>query len=80
MPQKKTPVTAPNRRLQPLDEMLSKRSLTSRNQASDAALTAKLQRSSRTRLARECAKLDPHEEKGFAEEGLGVTLPHWPEY
>jgi hypothetical protein len=31
----------------------------------------KLGRLARTRLARECAKLDPQEEKALAEEGLG---------
>lgn len=34
-------------------------------------LTNKQRQLIRTRLARECAKLDPKEEKALAEEGLG---------
>jgi hypothetical protein len=34
----------------------------------------------RSRLARECAKLDPVEEKAVAEEGMAVELAQWPEY
>jgi hypothetical protein len=32
------------------------------------------------RLARECAKLDPVEEKAMAEEGLSKDGKTWPEY
>jgi hypothetical protein len=31
-----------------------------------------------TRLARECAKLDPVVEKAIAEEGMGEELEQWP--
>jgi hypothetical protein len=34
----------------------------------------------RTRLARECAKLEPKEEKAFAEEGFSASAETWPEY
>lgn len=34
----------------------------------------------RTRLAAECAKLDPAIEKEFAEEGMEKELENWPEY
>ena len=34
-------------------------------------LTNKRRQLTRTRLARECSKLDPKEEKALAEEGLG---------
>ncbi len=33
-----------------------------------------------SRLAAECAKLDPKFEKALAEEGLGQVLEAWPEY
>ena len=39
-----------------------------------------LDRVSRTRLARECAKLDPRAEREFADEGLARDLEEWPEY
>jgi hypothetical protein len=46
------------------------------------AILEKLTRTRRARLARECAKLDPAEEKALAEEGLaGSGLErHAPEY
>jgi hypothetical protein len=44
------------------------------------AVREKLDRLDRSRLARECAKLDPSEEKQLAEEGLTEDLKTWPEY
>jgi hypothetical protein len=38
-----------------------------------------LERAQRARLARECAKLDPIEEKAFAEEGIGKDLTASPQ-
>jgi hypothetical protein len=40
----------------------------------------KLGRLAGRRLARACAKLDPKEEKAFAEEGLAGGAETWPEY
>jgi hypothetical protein len=40
----------------------------------------KLARIKRTRLAKECAKLDPTFEKAIADEGLTEDLRQWPEY
>jgi len=34
----------------------------------------------RTRLARECARLEPTHERALAEEGLLAEVPGWPEY
>ncbi len=43
-------------------------------------MTEKLLRIERSRLAQECAKLDPAFEKALAEEGLSEELKEWPEY
>lgn len=51
-----------------------------RSQAIETALAEKLERLARTRLARECAKLDPQEEKALVQEGLAAVLETWPEY
>jgi len=51
-----------------------------RSQAIETALAEKLARARRTRLARECAKLDPEDEKTLAEEGLAGSSDSWPEY
>ena len=44
------------------------------------ALAEKLARMERTRLAEECAKLAPREERQFADEGLAAAEDTWPEY
>ena len=40
----------------------------------------RLNRLDQTRLAEECAKLDPAEEKALTEEGFEVEADSWPEY
>ncbi len=51
-----------------------------RSQAIETALAEKLERLSRGRLARECARLDRRRERRLAEEGMGQELAAWPEY
>ena len=51
-----------------------------RSQAIEIALAEKLDRLERGRLARECAKLNPKEERALADEGLSVDHESWPEY
>jgi Arc/MetJ-type ribon-helix-helix transcriptional regulator len=63
-----------------VDELVAQQRFRNRSQAVEAALAEKLQRMARTRLAGECAKLDPKEEKALAEEGLAGSLETWPEY
>jgi Arc/MetJ-type ribon-helix-helix transcriptional regulator len=51
-----------------------------RSQAIEAAVTEKLDRMERRRLAVECAKLDPVAEQALADEGLGADAAAWPAY
>ena len=44
------------------------------------AVREKLERLDRSRLARECAKLDRALEQRLADEGLADDLEEWPEY
>ena len=44
------------------------------------AVEEKLERLGRNRLAEECARLDPGQEKAMADEGLSEILSAWPEY
>ena len=53
-----------------LDGLVRRRVFPSRSRAIQAAVEEKIARLERTRLARECAKLDPSLEAAFAEEGL----------
>ena len=45
-----------------------------------SAVVEDLERLGRTRLAEECARLDPREEAALADEGLAGSLETWPEY
>lgn len=80
MPKTKVAVTLDRALLRNLDELIAERRFSNRSQAIEAAVAEKLERLARTRLAREAAKLDPVEEKQFAEEGLATDAAAWPAY
>jgi metal-responsive CopG/Arc/MetJ family transcriptional regulator len=63
-----------------LDKLVQKQVFPNRSQAIEEAVAEKLARLERSRLAQECAKLDPTFEKALAEEGLSEDLAEWPEY
>ncbi len=63
-----------------LDRLVRQQAFPNRSKAIEAAVTEKLDRLDRSRLARECAKLDPAYEQAFADEGLSRELAEWPEY
>ncbi|MGH7829498.1 MAG: ribbon-helix-helix domain-containing protein [Candidatus Binatia bacterium] len=63
-----------------LDKLVQKQVFPNRSQAIEEAVTEKLARLEKSRLAQECAKLDPAFEKALAEEGLSEDLTEWPEY
>ena len=63
-----------------LDRLVKERRFPNRSQAVQEALRDKLERLERSRLARECAKLDPLFEQQLAEEGLAEDVEQWPEY
>ncbi len=63
-----------------LDKLVQKHVFPNRSQAIEEAVAEKLARLERSRLAQECAKLDPAFEKALAEEGLAGDLAEWPEY
>ncbi len=63
-----------------LDKLVTEAGFPSRSQAVEAAIEEKLERLGHTRLARECAKIDPEFEKAMAEEGLNEDLSTWPKY
>jgi metal-responsive CopG/Arc/MetJ family transcriptional regulator len=63
-----------------VDALVKKRMFPSRSRAIQVAVKEKLERLGHTRLAQECANLDPEYEKSLAEEGLTEDLSEWPEY
>lgn len=80
MPKTKVALTVETELITRVDELVAQQRFRNRSQAIEAALAEKLQRLARTRLAVECAKLDPREEKLLAEEGLAGSAETWPEY
>ena len=76
----KVAITIDRATLDRVDGLVAKNVFPNRSRAIHAAVTEKLARLERSRLAAECAKLDPKFEKALAEEGLGGELESWPEY
>lgn len=63
-----------------LDHLVERRVFPNRSRAIQQAIEEKLGRLERTRLARECSKLDPAFEKALADEGVSGEPGEWPEY
>ena len=80
MPTSKVAITIDSGLLKELDKLIAKQVFPNRSRAVQVALEDKLSRLKRTRLAIECAKLDPRTEAAVAEEGIEVELEQWPEY
>ncbi len=66
--------------LEKLDRLVRNKVFPSRSRAIQEAIEEKLSRLKRTRLAEECAKLDPATEQAMAEEALSEELHQWSEY
>jgi Ribbon-helix-helix protein, copG family len=79
MPKTKIAITLDTRLLGRVDALVGVR-FKNRSQAIEAAVSEKLERYGRTRLACECLKLDPTEERRHANVGLAADLGSWPEY
>jgi metal-responsive CopG/Arc/MetJ family transcriptional regulator len=80
MARSKVAVSLDEGTLRRLDELVRRAVFPNRSRAIQSALEEKLERVERSRLARECAKLDPAFEKALAEEGMSEDLSQWPEY
>ncbi len=80
MPRSKIAISLDESTLERLDQLVGKAVFPNRSQAIQEAVEEKLARLDRSRLARECAKLDPVFEKALAEEGLSEDSSEWPEY
>ena len=76
----KIAITLDEKIVRQLDYLVGQRAFKNRSQVIQEAVAEKLERLSRGRLARECAKLDPVAEQGLADEGIAEDLKNWPEY
>ena len=80
VPVAKIAITLDRETLRRLDQLVAQRRVPNRSRVIQIAVEEHLDHLERGRLARECAKLDPTEERALAEEGLGAELETWPEY
>jgi metal-responsive CopG/Arc/MetJ family transcriptional regulator len=80
VPRLKIAITLDEESLSTLDRLVSEHRFPNRSQAIQEAVDEKLARLSQGRLARECAMLDPDDERALADEGMGGDLASWPEY
>ena len=80
MPRRKVAVSLDASILSKVDDLVARAVYPSRSQAIELAVREKLARYERSRLARECAKLDSDFEVAMAEEGLSAESGDWPEY
>ncbi len=75
----KIAITVDEHALAEIDRLVSEGMFPNRSQAIEAAVQDRIAKLHKSRLARECAKLDKREEQALAEEGL-VGDNEWPEY
>ena len=80
MSKEKIAITLDERSVGELDRLVDKRVFQSRSQAIQEAVSEKLLRMKRTRLAEESAKLEPAFERVLSDEGLAEDMQQWPEY
>jgi Arc/MetJ-type ribon-helix-helix transcriptional regulator len=79
MSRAKIAITVDEQALSEVDRLVRSGVFPNRSQAFELAVIERLDRMQRSRLARECAKLDPAEEQAMANE-VYVGEVEWPEY
>lgn len=80
MSKAKIAITLEQDSIKRLDHLVYDHIFPNRSQAIQEAVNDKIERLERSRLAKECLKLDPSFEKAMAEEGLSEDLSEWPKY
>ncbi len=76
----KIAITIDKNLLHRLDFLVKSQRFINRSRAIQEAVAEKLARIERSRLAQECAKLDPKFEQEMAEQGFAAEIDEWPEY
>ena len=76
----KIAITLDDKMLKQIDILVKSKYFPNRSKAIQEAVAEKLVRLEKSRLAKECAKLDPDFEQSLAEEGFSVEREEWPEY
>ena len=76
----KIAITIDENMLKQIDILVKSKYFPNRSKAIQHAVSEKLMRLEKSRLAQECLKLDPVFEQSIAEEGFSTELEEWPEY
>jgi metal-responsive CopG/Arc/MetJ family transcriptional regulator len=76
----KIAISIADKKLKRLDFLVKSNVFPNRSKAIQEAVEEKLWRIEKSRLAQECAKLDPKFEQSLAEKGFSSELEEWPEY
>lgn len=76
----KIAITIDDGTLKQLDVLVKSKQFPNRSRAIQQAITEKLARFEKKRLAQECEKLDPDFERSMSEEGWSAELEEWPAY
>lgn len=76
----KIAITIDDKMLKQIDILIKSKHFPNRSKAIQEAVAEKLVRLEKSRLALECAKLDPNFEQSLAEEGFSMEMEEWPEY
>lgn len=80
MAKAKLAVTMDEQTLAEVDALVRQRKFPNRSQVIELAVREKLERLGKSRLADQCALLEPDFEKAMAEEGMGEEIEQWPAY
>ncbi|MBN2001328.1 ribbon-helix-helix protein, CopG family [candidate division KSB1 bacterium] len=76
----KIAITIDDKLVEKIDALVKKRIFPNRSRAIQEAVAEKLSRLDKSRLAKECSKLDKVFEQHLTEEGLTSEIELWPEY
>ena len=76
----KIAISIDSRLLKRIDELVKGKVFSNRSKAIQEAVKETIEKFDKTRLARECAKLDPVFEQIMADEDLAKNKEAWPEY
>lgn len=76
----KVAITLEQETLRRVDSLVARRVFPNRSQAIQTAVREKIERIDGSRLAAECAKLDPKFEQSMADAGLELDAAVWPEF
>lgn len=80
MPAAKIAISLDEGILREIDGLVRKKIFPNRSRAIQEAVREKIEKISKSRLAKECAKLNVNEEVELAEGGMESEVERWPEY